>query len=71
MSDVGLLMESDPLKFFSFYSTFLSKTLSHTLFSLEPGFLSDYTHETIGLNLDIRFFEINICDPIDSEVKVG
>ena len=70
MSDVGLLMESDPLKFFSFYNTFHTKTLSYNTFSLEPAFLPYYTPEAIGLNLDLQFFELNICDPVDSGVKV-
>ena len=63
-------MDSGPCESLSFYNTFLPKTLSYSTFSLEPGSLSDYTPETIALNLDIQFFEVNICDLVDCGVKV-
>jgi hypothetical protein len=64
-------MDSGPCESLSFYNTFLPKTLSLTLFSLETALSPDYTPETIGLNLDIWFFEVKTCDPVDSEVKVN
>jgi hypothetical protein len=68
---IGFLWIPAPVDSFFLYNTFHPKTLSYSTFSLEPRFFRDYTRETIGLNLDIHFFEVNIRDPVDSELKLN